>query len=92
MELANSNPVKYFLGSANTTKRGNDQHSAGTRSWNTGEKRIAEEKRELSLAVVLTFTVLMFLLTHTPRLVYIFFFSFYTQLKSKFLANLFFFK
>ena len=32
------------------------------------EKRIAQEKRELSLAVILSLTVLMFLLTHTPRL------------------------
>ena len=34
----------------------------------TVEKRIAQEKRELSLAVILSLTVLMFLLTHTPRL------------------------
>ena len=33
----------------------------------TAEKRIAQQKRECNLAVVLSFTVLMFLLTHAPR-------------------------
>ena len=33
----------------------------------TVERRMAQQKRELSLAVVLSFTVLMFLITHLPR-------------------------
>eukprot|EP00092_Neocalanus_flemingeri_P095536 GFUD01121553.1.p1 GENE.GFUD01121553.1~~GFUD01121553.1.p1 ORF type:complete len:347 (+),score=65.60 GFUD01121553.1:153-1193(+) len=33
------------------------------------EKRMAQQKRDCNLAVVLSFTVLMFLLTHVPRII-----------------------
>ena len=33
----------------------------------TVEKRMAQQKRDCNLAIVLSFTVLMFLLTHAPR-------------------------
>ena len=39
----------------------------GTAMKRTVERRVAQQKRELSLAVVLSFTVLMFLITHLPR-------------------------
>ena len=61
-------PLIYISGTKSTTKiEDNKLQSAQTIKIRRTEKRISEEKRELSLAVVLTFTVLMFLLTHTPR-------------------------
>ena len=61
-------PLIYISGTKSTTKiEDNKLQSAETIKIRRTEKRIFEEKRELSLAVVLTFTVLMFLLTHTPR-------------------------
>eukprot|EP00092_Neocalanus_flemingeri_P018501 GFUD01020026.1.p1 GENE.GFUD01020026.1~~GFUD01020026.1.p1 ORF type:complete len:416 (-),score=82.55 GFUD01020026.1:407-1654(-) len=46
------------------------QHSTkeGVPMKKTFEKRIAQQKRDCNLAVVLSFTVLMFLLTHLPRI------------------------
>ena len=43
------------------------KNKEGMKMRKTVERRLAHEKRELSLAVVLSLTVLMFLLTHTPR-------------------------
>ena len=40
---------------------------AGTKLKKFVVKRIAQQKKELSLAVILSFTVLMFLITHAPR-------------------------
>ena len=44
-----------------------ESFSEGTAMKRTVERRMAQQKRELSLAVVLSFTVLMFLITHLPR-------------------------
>jgi len=43
------------------------KNKKGTAMKRTVERRVAQQKRELSLAVVLSFTVLMFLITHLPR-------------------------
>ena len=40
---------------------------SGTKFKKFVVKRIAQQKKELSLAVILSFTVLMFLITHAPR-------------------------
>ena len=39
----------------------------GMKLKKTAAKRIAQQKKELSLAVILSFTVLLFLITHAPR-------------------------
>ena len=57
----------YISVTKGTKIEDNKLQSAVTINIRRTEKRIFEEKRELRLAVVLTFTVLMFLLTHTPR-------------------------
>ena len=41
--------------------------TAGVALKKTVERRVAQQRRELSLAVVLTLTVVMFLVTHVPR-------------------------
>ena len=40
---------------------------AGTKFKKFVVKRIAQQKKDLSLAVILSFTVVMFLITHAPR-------------------------
>ena len=60
-------PLIYISVTKGTKIEDNKLQSAVTINIRRTEKRIFEEKRELRLAVVLTFTVLMFLFTHTPR-------------------------